>query len=205
MVRDLRVIQAHTDSEGMMKILCLFGLALDIPRKVYKMLGNLGFKLYFFRLPYTEKTEEDLIMEMSEDFSSKINNIKSPLYEYLYLFETGPHLIYDNELHKVRWNNSKDDVEAKRCIARLGKLLGQLRCIATTWQTESTQGSDYGYAVSQPEDPRRAITVLLNLARGTCITYWAKLYYIRRCPNSCKNCAIDSTNREGECILSASR
>ena len=55
------------------------GAVVDIPRKVYKMLGNLGFKLYFFRLPYTEKTEEDLIMEMSEDFSSKINNIKSPL------------------------------------------------------------------------------------------------------------------------------
>ena len=34
------------------------------------------------------------------------------------------------------------------------------------WHTEGTQGSDYGYAVSQPEDPRRAITVLQNLARG---------------------------------------
>lgn len=54
----------------------------------------------------------------------------------------------------------------KKCIAKLGTLLGHLRCIATTWHTEGTQGSDYGYAVSQPEDPRRAITVLQNLARG---------------------------------------
>ena len=44
--------------------------------------------------------------------------------------------------------------------------MGHLRCIATTWHTDGTQGSDYGYAVSQPEDPRRAITVLQNLARG---------------------------------------
>ena len=44
---------------------------------------------------------------------------------------------------------------------------GSIIYITTTWQTETgTQGSDYGYAVSQPEDPRRAITVLLNLARG---------------------------------------
>ena len=142
------------------------GAVVDIPYKVYKMLGNLGFKLYFFRLPYKEKTEDDLLMEMSEDFSSKINKIKTILYEYLYLFETGPHLIYDSELNKIKWNNSKDDVEAKKCIVRLGKLLGHLRCIATTWHTEGTQGSDYGYTVSQPEDPRRAITVLQNLARA---------------------------------------
>jgi AAA lid domain len=103
---------------------------------------------------------------MSEDFSSKISKIKSTLYEYLYVFETGPHLIYDNELNKVRWDNSKDDFEAKKYIVRLGKLLSHLRCIAKTWNTEGTQGSDYGFAVSQPEDPRHAITVLRNLARA---------------------------------------
>jgi hypothetical protein len=142
------------------------GAVVDIPYKVYKMLGNLGFKLYFFRLPYIEKTEDDLLTEMSGDYSSKINKIKLALYEYLYLFETGPHLIYDSELNKVKWNKDKDDAEAKKCIARLGKLLSHLRCIATTWHTEGTQGSDYGYAVSQPEDPTRATIVLQNLARG---------------------------------------
>ena len=45
-------------------------------------------------------------MEMSEDFSDKINRIRSTLFEYLYLFETGPHLIYDNELNKIEWDNS---------------------------------------------------------------------------------------------------
>ena len=142
------------------------GAVVDIPHKVYKMLGNLGFKLYFFRLHSQKRPKIDLVIEMSEDFPSKIDKIKSTLYEYLYVFETGPHLIYDNELNKVKWDNSKDDVEAKKCIVRLGKLLSHLRCIATIWHTEGTQGSDYGYAVSQPEDPRRAITVLQNLARA---------------------------------------
>jgi hypothetical protein len=32
------------------------GAAVDIPHKVYKLLGKLGFKIYFFRLPYNEKT-----------------------------------------------------------------------------------------------------------------------------------------------------
>ncbi|MFZ0510816.1 MAG: hypothetical protein WAM14_04350 [Candidatus Nitrosopolaris sp.] len=34
------------------------GAAVDIPRKVYKMLGNLGAKLYFFRMPYNNKTDK---------------------------------------------------------------------------------------------------------------------------------------------------
>ena len=141
------------------------GAVVDIPYKVYKMLGNLGFKLYFFRLPFNEMTEGDLIIEMSEDFSDKINKISSTLFEYLYLFEMGPHLIYDHELNKIEWDHSRDDYEAKRCIVKLGRLLGHLRCIATAWHTRYL-GSDYGYSVSQPEDPRRAITILQNLARG---------------------------------------
>jgi len=38
----------------------LHGAAVDIPYKVYKLLAGLGFKLYFFRLPYKEKTEDEL-------------------------------------------------------------------------------------------------------------------------------------------------
>jgi hypothetical protein len=78
----------------------------------------------------------------------------------------GPHLVYDNELHKVKWDTDKDSEDAKKCIIKLGVLLQHLRCIATIWNTEETEGSDYGYSVSQQEDPRRAITALRNLARG---------------------------------------
>jgi hypothetical protein len=130
------------------------------------MLGNLGPKLYFFRLPYRESSGDELLKQMSEDFSIKIERIETALFEYLYFFEMGPHLIYDNELHKVKWDTESDSVDAKRCIVRLGVLLQHLRCIATVWHTEDSQASEYAYSVSQPEDPRRAITTLRNLARG---------------------------------------
>ena len=142
------------------------GAVVDIPYRVYKMLGNLGFKMYFFRLPFKENTEDELLIGMSEDFESKITNIRSVLYEYLYLFEMGPELVYSNELHKVKWNTSADSIDAKKCIVKLGILIQHLRCIVSTWHTEGTQDSDYGYTVSQPEDPKRAIRSLYNLARG---------------------------------------
>ena len=42
-----------------------------------------------------------------------------------------------------------------------------LRCIAKTWDIkDDSQGSNFGYSVTQPESPERAIEVLRNLARG---------------------------------------
>jgi len=64
------------------------------------------------------------------------------------------------------WDYKKDDEMAKRFISRLSILLSHLRCVAQTWETKDSQGSDYAYSVSQPEDPSRAMTVLYNLARG---------------------------------------
>lgn len=142
------------------------GAAVDIPYRVYKTLGALGFKLYFFRLPFKEDSEDDLLFGMTKDFDSQINAIKSALYDYLYTFETGPHLIYDNELLKVKWDTSKDEVDAKKYIIKLGILVQHLRCVVKTWHIEDNEDSEYGYSVSQPEDPKRAIRALYNLAKG---------------------------------------
>lgn len=78
---------------------------------------------------------------------------------------TGPRLL------KMVWDRERDDLQAKRCIAELAKLLSYLRCEVKTWHTEGTQGSDYGYSPSLPEDPKRAADVLMNLAKGHALLY----------------------------------
>jgi hypothetical protein len=55
--------------------------AVDIPRKVYKHLGNLGAKLYFLRMPYVSKTEEELVKKTNEDFDTKFTEIQSDSYQ----------------------------------------------------------------------------------------------------------------------------
>lgn len=144
------------------------GAAVDIPYKVYKMLGTLGFKIYFFRLPYTEKDKERFLANLKENFNIKRNNIASALYEYLGWFEIGPDLIYDegSGLRKMEWDYQNDEEQALKVIVDLGILLSHLRCIAQTWDTKDTQGSNYDYHHSQPEDPARAMEVLKNIARG---------------------------------------
>src|ERR687891_685573 len=47
------------------------GAAVDIPYKVHKLLGTLGPKLYFFRLPRMEETEDYYHINRNENFAEK--------------------------------------------------------------------------------------------------------------------------------------
>jgi hypothetical protein len=46
----------------------MVGASVDIPYKVYKVLGYLGPKLYFLRLPKEEKTEDERLKQFSRGF-----------------------------------------------------------------------------------------------------------------------------------------
>jgi hypothetical protein len=146
------------------------GAAVDIPYKVYKVLGNLGAKLYFFRMKFEDKTDNQLLTQATTDqeFNVKFKEIQTTLFDYLKWFEIGPGLIWNDDklLPKIKWDKFMDDREAMRYIVRLAVLLSHLRCVAKTWETDDSQGSGYAYSVSQSEDPSRAITVLSNLAKG---------------------------------------
>src|SRR6478735_7356399 len=52
------------------------GAAVEIPRKGHKYLSTLGPKLYFFRLPKTNKTEEEYLEQFEgEEFGVKFERI----------------------------------------------------------------------------------------------------------------------------------
>jgi hypothetical protein len=217
----------HRAYEGT-HMLVWIGAAVDVPYSVYKVLASLGPKLYFFRLPYADRTVDNIMKEMGGDFSIKFDSIQTALYDYLKWFEIAPDLKYDDSdgegeqdqdplirekdlrfkpngldqfkfhddddiifnekmnrkkleserkdiigprLYKMSWDRERDDLQAKRCIAELAKLLSYLRCEVKTWHTEGTHGSDYGYSPSLPEDPKRAADVLMNLAKGHALLY----------------------------------
>lgn len=147
------------------------GAAVDIPYKVHKYLGTLGPKLYFLRLPNTDKKEEDYLEQIdSDDFIFKTKIIEEALIDYLDWFEKCPEAKIENNIAKISWNFEKDDRETKRIIVRLGMLLANLRGIIPTWETRDSQGVDYAYTLPTIEDPERAIHQLRNLARGHALT-----------------------------------
>ncbi|MGC1928734.1 MAG: hypothetical protein WA667_07140 [Candidatus Nitrosopolaris sp.] len=146
------------------------------------------------------------IKRTNEDFDAKFGEIQSALFDYLIWFEIGPHLTEDKSsgLLKVKWDESKDGLEARKFIARLVKLLSHLRCVAKTWDTENTQGSQYGYSVSLPEDPGRAATLLTNLAKGHASLEGRNYISKNRCYNCSKDCLIYCADRKGKYFQSTS-
>lgn len=151
------------------------GAAVDIPYQVHKIMGSLGPKLYFLRLPRNKKKEDVLLGLMEkDDFIHKIRKIRHSLFEYLELFDRCPvsepedenqKVIRENNLIKIQCDIDNDDEYTKRVIVKIGVLLGHLRAVVTTWK-QDIQGLDYNHATVSIEDPLRAITQLRNLARG---------------------------------------
>ena len=147
------------------------GAAVEIPRKVYRHLGTLGPKLYFYRMSKTEKSDNEYIKLLKEnDFQHRKKVVKDALQDYIAWFEqcpTGESDASNNKLIKIiEWDSSKHDDAAYQMIVVLGRLLSNLRGVTTTWDTKDTQGSDYAYSTPIIEDPSRAITSLANLSKG---------------------------------------
>ena len=60
------------------------GAVVEIHPKVWKILSQLGFKIYFFRPDLTEKSEEDLVnIALDSKISEKNQEIKDALLQYL--------------------------------------------------------------------------------------------------------------------------
>jgi len=145
----------------------MIGASVDVPPRVYRHLSQIGPKLYFYRLEKQSKTEDDYLINIKKsDFDKKKEPIKKALLEYLEEFDMNPMVVEINNIPKVPPNYEKDDEKAIRYIIKLSMLLGPLRTIVPTWETLGTHGSDYGYRLALVEEPDRAQTQLINLARG---------------------------------------
>ena len=144
------------------------GAAVDIPKKVHRLLGTLGPKLYFFRIKSQKKDEEFYLKQIQNEdiegnYIQKIERIKLKLNDYLEWFDLKLNHHNNHEEQEIKDNNEENVL---RCIIRLANLLAHLRGYVPVWETKDSQGSDYAYTFPTIEEPQRAITQLKNLARG---------------------------------------
>jgi hypothetical protein len=152
----------------------MIGAAVDVSYKVYKHLTNLGPKLYFLRMPKSYKTDDDYSrMLQSDDFIERKNELKEKINDYMDWFDKFCPFEIDEKSKLVKIPvdmESEDTKNIIQIIVRLGKLLARLRGNVTTFHTEKTQGSNYGYSTPIREDPERAMTQLRNLAKAHAVS-----------------------------------
>jgi hypothetical protein len=165
---------AHGGREYRDTMFTWVGGGVDIPDKVYKILSTLGPKWYHFRLPFKNKTEQELIdeAEKGEDFSVKRQAIREALFDYLKWFEIAPHSVSvpadtDSNITKVKieWDRQRNERKAHEYIVKVAMLLTHLRCAVQTWESYRA-GEEINFVASICEDPSRTRQVLYNLARG---------------------------------------
>ena len=92
------------------------GAPVDIPRKVHKLLGTIGPKLYFLRLPKVEKSDDYCSGQIkNNDFGEReLKEIHYTLFDYLEWFESCPSMSKENAITKIPWNFEKNEEEAQR-------------------------------------------------------------------------------------------
>jgi hypothetical protein len=137
--------------------------------------NHIRAKIYFFRVSKIEQQLDDIYYRelQDNDFDAKISKIQDALTDYQTWFEAAcPTMVHDDifnsDLRKMRWISSDNDGPggcqkiAYMYIIKLAKLLAHLRAVAPTWNTEGTQGSEYGYTLPIIEEPNRAMKQLVN-------------------------------------------
>jgi hypothetical protein len=105
------------------------GAVVEIPYKVHKQLSKLGPKLYFFRLPRVEQTEEELLyycQNISDTFGERDKRIHDALHEYLEVFENGC-----TGLPKIPFPTG-ETIEVNEILIKLANLLSRLRAVVPT-------------------------------------------------------------------------
>jgi hypothetical protein len=106
----------------------LVGASVDIPYKVYKVLGYLGPKLYFLRLPKEDKSEDERLKQSREDFSEKQKRIQAALFEYLKWLEIRPDMQVEKEssLPKIRLGFFKGRRNGRTIYYTIGQAFSSL-------------------------------------------------------------------------------
>ncbi len=121
------------------------GAVVEIPFRVWKLLGALGHKIYFLRPALKKKTVKDLERFIkSNNFSSINKEIEDSLLDYLKTFDAAPEkdgiVKLENGIVKIRWKEEAEEQEqvmAIRYISQLANLLASLRGTVYISQSKS--------------------------------------------------------------------
>ncbi len=145
------------------------GAIVDIPFRVWKLVGNLGSRWFFYRIPEDKISSDQKKLQLIENlngtpYNDKLKTCKKALNLFWGAVKCNP-AVKDG---KIIWDKTKDDVYAKEKIIEIAILLSRLRGSIPTWFTKDTvsSGSNYNFEMPKIEDPDRAGNSLYNLARG---------------------------------------
>lgn len=131
-----------------------------IPPRVWKMMGNLGSRLFFLNINSKGKSEDELADQLTTDaYKDKEKVCRAATKNFLYT-------LWHKYPDGVDWKKELDGRENKLIIARCAGLLAKLRGVINVWKDRSQDGEVYEYTRPVIERPDRINQLFYNLCRG---------------------------------------
>lgn len=146
---------------------CWLGATTPIEHNVWKVMGQLGSRMFFLSMGEEEKTIEDLTQNNGSSFPFKKRREECQWAVDVFLKK----LLSQGGIRSVKWDRERDDQKALRIVANLAKLLSRLRGTLQIWSEGQGEGETYVHRRPIIEQPERANTVLYNFARGRAVLY----------------------------------
>lgn len=138
------------------------GATTPLPRHVWDVMGKLGQRFFFLKIPPKNKTDEVLLSVIKDkDYRKKIRECKEAVHNLLKY-----HFGNDNKPLSVEWDKNKDDTEVYKLIVDLAKFVAKLRAPIEIYSERSDDKEEFQYHMAIKEEPERAINLLYAFARG---------------------------------------
>lgn len=142
----------------------MFAASTPLPPKVWKLMGNLGSRLFFYNTNARVKNEDELMQQVLGSTHKQKELICRDITKRF--LQT---LWFDYQ-NGIEWDRASDDKSAVRIITRCALLLSRLRAPMNVWKDRSVEdGVEYSYNSPNIEMPNRINQLFYNIARGHAI------------------------------------
>ena len=143
------------------------GATTPLPGHVWRVMAQLGSRLFFYMMPDDEVDDEtlDAVIRSDASYRRRLAACRASVQAFL------PQRMEDfRGVRGIEWSRKDDPADVTELIRQCAKLVAKLRGVVSVWK-ERDQEADLSYTPPNVEQPHRALAVLYNLARGHALLY----------------------------------
>lgn len=150
-------------------VFMMIAASTPMPGRIWKMMGSLGSRLFFYSMKSKEKNVDELVQQNKNTaFKEKERECRIATRNLLYT------LWKENE-EGITWNRDGDSDAVLGTIARCAKLLAKLRGVVSVWKDNKYgQDDNFEFTPQNIENPDRLNVLFYNLCRGHAVAVGRK-------------------------------
>jgi len=133
--------------------------------RVWKLMGNLGSRLFFLNLNSPDKSDDDLVAQIKRGpYKESERMCRDATSDFI-------NTLWHEHSNGIEWNKNDDNPELIKVIIHCARLLAKLRGTINVWEERAESGTRYNFTSPTIEKPDRILTCLYNLARGHAVIH----------------------------------